>query len=84
MVPKAFDSGRVAALEIMIVTPAIQNLIREGKTHQIESVVQTGLKYGMKTMDMALAELCRKGIISNECALTYSINKDILERMITL
>ncbi|MCM8710473.1 type IV pilus twitching motility protein PilT [Clostridium sp. SYSU_GA19001] len=84
LIPKAFDIGRVAALEIMIATPAIQNLIREGKTHQIESVVQTGLKYGMKTMDMALAELCRKNIISNEDALTYSTNKDILQRMITL
>lgn len=64
LLPKADGSGRVAALEIMVVTPAIQNLIREGKSHQIDSAVQTGGKYGMKTMDMALADLYKKGMIN--------------------
>lgn len=82
LLPKVGDDGRVAALEIMTITPAIQNLIREGKTHQIESAVQTGSKYGMKTMDMAIAELYRHGQISKEVALTYAIDKDILSRMI--
>lgn len=84
LLPKAFDEGRVAALEIMIATPAIQNLIREGKSHQIESSVQTGGKFGMKTMDMALSELVKKGLISTEIALTYAVDRDILEKMILM
>lgn len=82
LVPQNLDSGRVAALEIMIATPAIQNLIREGKTHQIESSVQTGGKFGMKTMDAALAELTRRGLITNEVALTYSVDKEMLARIL--
>ncbi|MDQ0148096.1 type IV pilus twitching motility protein PilT [Eubacterium multiforme] len=74
--------GRVAALEIMTMTSGIQNQIREGKTYQIESAMQTGAKYGMKTMDMALAELVKEGTISAENAMAYSIDKEILERMI--
>ncbi|SKA76018.1 twitching motility protein PilT [Clostridium sp. USBA 49] len=82
LIPNAFGGGRTAALEIMIGTPAIQNLIREGKTHQIESSIQTGIKYGMKTMDMALAELCKKGIINNATAEDYAIDKNIFKKMI--
>lgn len=84
LIPKNNDNGRVAALEIMIATPAIQNLVREGKTHQIESAVQTGGKYGMKTMDMALAELYKKNVISYESAMTFSIDKEMLGRIISL
>lgn len=84
LIPTLNEKGRVAALEIMISTPAIQNLIREGKSHQIESSVQTGGKYGMRTMDMALADLYKKGNISYETALTYSVDREILERMISL
>lgn len=84
LLPRAFTSGRVAALEIMIATPAIQNLIREGKTHQIESAVQTGAKFGMKTMDMALTELYRKGFITNDVALSHAIDKEMLSRMINM
>jgi len=84
LLPKAFDKGRVAALEIMIATPAIQNLIREGKSHQIESSVQTGGKFGMKTMDMALSELVKKGLITDEVSLTYAVDREILEKMIML
>lgn len=80
LVTKAYDKGRVAALEIMTTTPAIQNLIREGKTHQIESAIQTGSKYGMKTMDMALAELYKKGVITIETALASSIDKEAFKR----
>ncbi len=84
LLPKAFGGGRVAALEIMTITPAIQNLIREGKTHQIESAVQTGAKYGMKTMDMALLDLYRKGLISSDIALTHSIDREMLARMLSV
>ncbi|MBL4934979.1 type IV pilus twitching motility protein PilT [Clostridium sp. YIM B02515] len=83
LLPTSSGNGRVAALEVMIATPAIQNLVREGKTHQIESAVQTGAKYGMKTMDNALSELYRKGYISSETALTYAIDKEMLGRLIT-
>lgn len=84
LLPKAYGKGRVAALEIMIATPAIQNLIREGKTHQIESSVQTGGKFGMKTMDMALAGLVKKDIITDEVSLTYAIYREILEKLLIL
>lgn len=84
LLPKKDGLGRVAALEIMTITPGIQNLVREGKTHQIESTIQTGSRYGMKTMDMSLAELYKKGIISLEDAKTYAVDKDTLSRMMMI
>ncbi|MBU5454090.1 type IV pilus twitching motility protein PilT [Caproiciproducens sp. MSJ-32] len=84
LVPTQKNNGRVAALEIMVSTPGIQNLIREGKTYQIESAIQTGGKYGMKTMDMALAELYKKGEIDLDTALSYSVDKETLKRIIML
>lgn len=78
------DSGRVAALEIMIATSAVRNLVREGKTHQLDSIIQTGGKYGMKTMDMSLVGLYKSGIISYEEAMTYCIDRDIVMRLINL
>jgi twitching motility protein PilT len=58
--------GRVAALEIMIATPAVRNLIREAKTYQIPSMLQTGRKYGMQTLDDTIMELLKKKIISSD------------------
>ena len=84
LVPLVNNDGRVAALEIMTTTPGIQNLIREGKTHQIESAIQTGGKYGMKTMDMALADLVKKGSITEETALTYSVDSETIKRIMML
>lgn len=84
LLPKEDGLGRVAALEIMVSTPAIQNLIREGKTHQIESSVQTGAKYGMKTMDMAITELYKKKLITSDTAITHSVDRDMLTRMMML
>lgn len=84
LVQTADGKGRVAALETMTITPAIQNLVREGKTHQIESSIQTGSKYGMKTMDMALAELYRAGTITSETALTYSVDRETIKRIMML
>lgn len=66
LLPRADQPGRVAALEILVATPAIKNLIRESKTHQIPSAIQTGAKFGMKTMEASLRELLEKGIISPE------------------
>lgn len=76
------DGDRTAALEIMVATPAIKNLIREGKTHQIESSIQTGSKYGMRTMDMELANLYREGIITQETAINSAIDREILSRLL--
>ena len=61
--------GRVAATEVLVATPAIRNLIREGKTHQIYSALQAGAKHGMQTMDQNLAELVVAGRISYEVGL---------------
>ena len=67
--------GRVAALEILICNPAVRNLIREGKTYQIPSVMQTGKKFGMQCLDDHLEELIRKRQISPEDAYTNCIDK---------
>lgn len=82
LIPSIDIKGRVCCQEIMKNTTAIQNLIREGKSHQIESLIQTGAKYGMKTMDMCLAELCKKGVISKDDALKYSVDPAMLNRLL--
>lgn len=61
---RASGRGRIAAFEIMVTTPSIQNLIREAKTYRITSDIQTGAKYGMKTLDASLLELYKKGLIT--------------------
>lgn len=72
LVSRADGQGRVAAREILVVTAAISALIREGKTHQIYSAIQTGATHGMCTMEKSLAELCQAGFISAEDALSKS------------
>jgi len=67
--------GRVAALEIMIANPAVRNLIREGKTFQIPSMIQTGKKYGMQTLDDAIMEHLTKKVISPDDAYLRAIDK---------
>ncbi|CUH94083.1 Twitching motility protein [Propionispora sp. 2/2-37] len=64
LIPRHNQLGRVAALEILVATPAVRNLIREGKSNQLLSVMQTGRKEGMQSMDTALQELYLQGIIS--------------------
>lgn len=65
LIPRADKQGLVPAVEVMISTPAIKNLIREGKTHQIYSSIQTGSKYGMQTMENSVYELYDRGLISS-------------------
>jgi len=84
LLPKSDGKGRIAALEIMIATSAIQNMIREGKTYQVESSIQTGAKYGMKTMDMSLSELYKRGLVSYDTALSHAIDRDMLSKIISL
>ena len=66
---KTVDGGRVVVAEVMVATPAIRNLIREGKTHQIYSALQAGAKHGMSTMDSNLADLVKSGRITYDVAL---------------
>jgi twitching motility protein PilT len=73
--------GRVVACEILVPTPAVR--IREGKIHQIYSAMQTGSRFGMQTMDAALAELVRKGLISREEAEKRSSNPEELGRLMS-
>src|SRR6476661_443141 len=81
LLPTADGSGRVVATEVLVPTPAVRNLIREGKTHQIPSVLQTGSAAGMQTMDAALAELVRAGKISQKLAETRSSTPEELRRL---
>ncbi|MGF1492475.1 MAG: type IV pilus twitching motility protein PilT [Microcoleaceae cyanobacterium] len=74
--------GRCAAQEIMLNTPAMGNLIREGKTAQIYSQIQMGAKLGMQTMEMALAKLYQEGKVTWEAAMGKSSKPDELERLI--
>lgn len=80
--PKPGEFGRALAQEIMVVTPAIANLIREGKTAQIYSAIQTGMKLGMQTMEQSLSSWVVKGVISFEEALSKSSKPDELQRLI--
>jgi twitching motility protein PilT len=66
LLPRTDRPGRVVAVEVLVATPAVRNLIREGKTHQLVSVMQTGAKYGMCTMEASLSELVRQGKVAPE------------------
>ncbi|MCC6353879.1 MAG: type IV pilus twitching motility protein PilT [Verrucomicrobiae bacterium] len=80
LLPRASGEGRVAAREIMIVGPAIANLIREGKTHQIYSAIETGGRAGMKSLDKDLADLVRKGVVSLDVAAAKANDPEQLKR----
>lgn len=84
LVPRADGCGRAAAVEVMVATPAIRSLIREGKTHQIRSMIQTGARFGMQTMDSALRALQDKGIISGEEALARALDREEFRRLARL
>ncbi len=83
LVRKASGVGRVVASEVLIMTPAIGNLIREGKTFQIPSAMQSGRGLGMITLDQNLAELVNNGSISQQSAVDKAQDVDALSRMIT-
>ncbi len=80
--PKPGEFGRALAQEIMVVTPAISNLIREGKAAQIYSSIQTGMKLGMQTMEQTLANLVKTGTISFEEGIAKSAKPDELQRLV--
>lgn len=80
LLPTKDNKSRVAAFEVLVGTPAIRSLIREGKTHQIQTMLQTGTKYGMETMDMYLLKLFKAGKISSDSLLSYAVDKDMILR----
>jgi twitching motility protein PilT len=82
LLPHASGRGRVAAVEVLICTPAVRNLIREGKIHQIYTIMQAGKQYGMQTMNMALADLYLKGLATYDDVLTYSTDPEGLKQII--
>ena len=82
LVPKK-GGGRVAALEVLIITPAISNLIREGKTFQIPSAMQTGKNHGMVMLNDALFELVKNGVVEARDAYVKAVDKTGFETMLT-
>ncbi|MFY9234614.1 MAG: type IV pilus twitching motility protein PilT [Fimbriimonadaceae bacterium] len=82
LMPRAGAPGRVPAIEVMIASPAIRNLIRENKTHQIPSMIQTSAAHGMIAMDQSLRDLYMKGYITLEEAMSRAINTEELKKMI--
>ena len=79
LIPRAGKTGRVAALEILINTPAAANLIRQGKLDQLENAMQSGAAHGMRTMDSAIQELLDTGVINGREAYKKAINKQKFE-----
>jgi twitching motility protein PilT len=81
LLPTADGQGRICACEVLVPTPAVRNLIREGKTHQLYSALQTGGAHGMQTMDAALADLVRRQKITRELAESRSSAPEELRRL---
>jgi twitching motility protein PilT len=82
LIPRLNQPGRICAIEIMRASPAIRNLIREAKAHQITSMIQTSANLGMQTMDQCLRDLYVRGLISFEDAMNRAMNPAELEKMI--
>lgn len=80
LIPR-LGGGRIAAQELMLGVPAIRNLIREGKTHQMYSVIETSQKDGMKTMDRHLSDMVRSGVISFEEAFLRAVDRESFSRL---
>ena len=79
LIPRADGRGRVAALEVLHANLAIRNLVREGKTHQIPSIMQTNRRLGMISMDDAIVQLYREGKITREMAAAFAQEPDTIE-----
>lgn len=83
LLPKASGRGRVVATEIMMMTPAIGNLVREGKTYQIASSMQAGRDLGMHTMDQKLADLVNTGVVTHKAAMEKVHDREGFDRLVT-
>lgn len=77
----SIGGGRVAAAEILVATPAVRNIIREGKTHQLDAVIQTGAEFGMQSMDKTLVNMIHAGTISYDEAKNYAVDIEELDRL---
>jgi twitching motility protein PilT len=82
LLPRADNSGRVPAVEVMLSLPAIKNLIREDKTYQMMNIMHTGTQYGMQTLNQSLADLYKKGLISYENAMARSTDTEELSELV--
>jgi len=82
LIPRKDKPGRVPAVEIMVGTPAVKSLIREGKTHQLRSLIQTGARFGMQTMEQSLRYWVERGVISHEDAISVAVDADDLKRLL--
>ncbi len=82
LLPKVHTKGRVAAFEILLANPAVRNLIREGKTYELTSIMQLNNNVGMQTLDQSLGNLVKSGLTTREEALLKSSHPDRLEKMI--
>jgi twitching motility protein PilT len=82
LLPTADGKGRVVAAEVLVATPAVRNLIREGKTHQIYTSMQAGGKFGMQVMDQNLAELVKKGRITYEMGIERAHHLEEFSRLV--
>jgi twitching motility protein PilT len=83
LLPRAGSPGRVCAMEVMLASPAVRNLVREAKAHQITSMIQTSAALGMQTMDQSLRDLYQRGLITYDEAMTRAMNPDELRKMIS-
>ena len=81
LLPNADGSGRVAAFEVLHTSNAVRNLIREGKTHQLDTIIQTGADQGMQTMDRTLVKMIQQGIITYDNAREYAVDLQEFERL---
>ncbi|HTE57546.1 MAG TPA: type IV pilus twitching motility protein PilT [Verrucomicrobiae bacterium] len=77
----AIGGGRVAAAEILVATPAVRNIIREGKSHQLEAVIQTGAEFGMQSMDKTLVSMIHNGTVTYDEARMIAVDIDELDRL---
>ncbi len=77
----SIGGGRVAAAEILVATPAVRNIIREGKSHQLEAVIQTGAEHGMQSMDKTLVTLIHNGTITLDEARNVAVDLEELDRL---
>jgi len=77
----SIGGGRIAAAEILVATPAVRNIVREGKSHQLEAVIQTGSEFGMQSMDKTLVNLIHEGTITYDEAKNYAIDLDEIDRL---
>jgi len=77
----SIGGGRIAAAEILVATPAVRNIIREGKAHQLEAVIQTGSEFGMQSMDKQLVQLIHEGSITYDEARNFAVDIDELDRL---